>query len=74
MLGNATSPNIAAIKPGAPVQALPGTPQAPVKVDRLAPISLNDPELDGGTDLLGAAPRVRQCRKNPRAIGWSSTA
>ena len=57
MLGNATSPNIAAIKPGAPVQALPGTPQAPVKVDRLAPISLNDPELDGGTELLGAAPR-----------------
>jgi len=58
MLGNATSPDIAAIKPGAPVQALPGTPQAPVKVDRLAPISLNDPELDGGTDLLGAAPRA----------------
>ncbi|WP_271898261.1 DUF459 domain-containing protein [Candidatus Phyllobacterium onerii] len=57
MLGNATSPNIAAIKPGAPVQALPGTPQAPVKVDRLAPISLNDPELDGGTELLGASPR-----------------
>jgi hypothetical protein len=57
MLGNATSPDIAAIKPGAPVQALPDTPQAPAKVDRLAPISLNDPELDGGTDLLGAAPR-----------------
>lgn len=57
MLGNATSPDVAAIKPGAPVQALPGTPQAPVKVDRLAPISLSDPELDGGTDLLGAAPR-----------------
>ena len=61
MLGNATSPEIAAIKPGAPVQALPGTPQPPVKVDRLAPISLNDPELDGGTDLLGrcAASRIR---------------
>ncbi len=57
MLGNATSPEIAAIKPGAPVQALPGTPQPPVRVDRLAPISLNDPELDGGTDLLGGAPR-----------------
>jgi hypothetical protein len=57
MLGNATSPDIAAIKPGAPVQALPDTPQGPMKVDRLAPISLSDPELDGGTDLLGAAPR-----------------
>ncbi|MBB3233210.1 SGNH/GDSL hydrolase family protein [Phyllobacterium endophyticum] len=57
MLGNATSPDIAAIKPGAPVQALPGTPQAPVTVDRVAPISLNDPELDGGSALLGAVPR-----------------
>jgi uncharacterized protein len=57
MLGNATSPDIAAIKPGAPVQALPDTPQSPMKVDRLAPISLSDPELDGGTDLLGGAPR-----------------
>ncbi|WP_182551839.1 DUF459 domain-containing protein [Phyllobacterium myrsinacearum] len=57
MLGNATSPAIAAIKPGSPVQALPETPQAPVKIDRIAPISLNDPELDGGTDLLGAAPK-----------------
>lgn len=57
MLGNATSPAIAAVKPGSPVQALPETPQAPVKVDRIAPISLSDPELDGGTDLLGAAPK-----------------
>lgn len=58
MLGTATAPDIAAIKPGAPVQALPETPSGPVKVDRLAPISLNDPELDGGTDLLGATPRA----------------
>ncbi|MEK1886294.1 MAG: DUF459 domain-containing protein [Phyllobacterium sp.] len=57
MLGNATSPDIAAIKPGAPVQALPGASGAPAKIDRLAPVSLSDPELDGGTDLLGAAPR-----------------
>ncbi len=58
MLGNAISPDIAAIKPGAPVQALPGASQVPLKVDRLAPISLNDPELDGGTDLLGAGPHA----------------
>ncbi len=56
LLGTATAPDIAAIKPGAPVQALPEIPSGPVKVDRLAPISLNDPELDGGTDLLGASP------------------
>lgn len=58
MLGSATSPTIAAIKPGAPVQSLPESPAGPIKVDRLAPISLNDPELDGGTDLLGATPRA----------------
>jgi uncharacterized protein len=54
ILGNATAPDIATVKPGAPVQALPEGATGPVKVDRLAPISLNDPELDGGTDLLGA--------------------
>jgi uncharacterized protein len=58
LLGAATAPDIAAIKPGAPVQALPETPSGPVKVDRLAPISLNDPELDGGTYLLGAPTRT----------------
>ncbi|MHC1548121.1 SGNH/GDSL hydrolase family protein [Phyllobacterium sp. K27] len=58
LLGTATAPDVAAIKPGAPVQALPETPSGPVKVDRLAPISLNDPELDGGTDLLGAPTRA----------------
>ncbi|EJN04599.1 DUF459 domain-containing protein [Phyllobacterium sp. YR531] len=57
LLGTATAPNIAAIKPGAPVQALPEIPSGPIKVDRLAPISLSDPELDGGTDLLGAPTR-----------------
>lgn len=64
MLGNATSPAIAAIKPGSPVQALPETPQAPVKIDRIAPISLSDPELDGGTDLLGAAPKGTAANKS----------
>ena len=56
MLGNATSPDIAAVRPGAPVQAMPEA-RGPFKVDRLAPVSLNDPELDGGTALLGATPR-----------------
>lgn len=69
LLGTATSPDIAAIKPGAPVQALPETPSGPVKVDRLAPISLSDPELDGGTDLLGAPARpVPAAEKSARDL------
>ncbi|MEJ1119913.1 DUF459 domain-containing protein [Phyllobacterium sp. CCNWLW109] len=69
MLGTATAPDIAAIKPGAPVQALPETPSGPVRVDRLAPISLNDPELDGGTDLLGASTRsVPAAEKSDRDL------
>ncbi|WP_274627806.1 DUF459 domain-containing protein [Arvimicrobium flavum] len=48
-----------------PTGALPGGPAlpdaaidplAPMPVDRTVPISLDDPELDGGTELLGALP------------------
>lgn len=39
------------------VPALPGpvAPADPRSIDRTPPISLNDPELDGGTELLGAS-------------------
>ncbi|WP_204336668.1 hypothetical protein, partial [Proteus mirabilis] len=30
----------------------------------IAPISLSDPELDGGTDLLGAAPKAAAADKS----------
>ncbi|RRI07847.1 DUF459 domain-containing protein [Mesorhizobium tamadayense] len=43
---------------GAPVEA-PKPAAAPVIVDRTAPMLLSDPALDGGTELLGAAPPAK---------------
>lgn len=43
---------------GAPVEA-PKPAAAPVIVDRTAPMLLGDPALDGGSELLGAAPPVK---------------
>jgi hypothetical protein len=43
---------------GAPVEA-PKPDAAPVIVDRTAPMLLSDPALDGGSELLGAAPPAR---------------
>ncbi|MGB3391060.1 MAG: DUF459 domain-containing protein [Pseudaminobacter sp.] len=51
ILGEATAPGAAETTPALPVLA-PDAPAAPV--DRTVPISLSDPELDGGTELLGA--------------------
>ncbi|ESZ66449.1 DUF459 domain-containing protein [Mesorhizobium sp. C120A] len=44
----------AAAPAGAPVEAR-SLPAAPIVVDRTVPMLLNDPALDGGTELLGAA-------------------
>jgi len=44
--------------PAAEIAALPdlkGDPRAPLPVDRTVPMLLDDPQLDGGTELLGAA-------------------
>ncbi|WP_027165185.1 DUF459 domain-containing protein [Mesorhizobium sp. WSM3224] len=43
---------------GAPVEA-PAPATAPVIVDRTAPMLLGDPALDGGSELLGAAPPAK---------------
>lgn len=53
---------IGTFKPGIPLAAGPGglapkapdEPVGPVDIDRTVPISLTDPELDGGQELLGA--------------------
>ncbi|ODT17691.1 MAG: hypothetical protein ABS57_07710 [Mesorhizobium sp. SCN 65-12] len=34
-------------------QATPGELNVPVNIDRTVPVSLSDPELDGGTELMG---------------------
>lgn len=49
-------------------QNLPGIavdPAAIAKIDRTVPISLTDPELDGGSELLGLAPAPRQRPQTP---------
>ncbi|MCA0010914.1 DUF459 domain-containing protein [Mesorhizobium sp. B292B1B] len=43
---------------GAPVEA-PAPAAAPIVIDRTAPMLLSDPALDGGTELLGAAPPAK---------------
>lgn len=42
------------IVPASLPQAAPTPLTAPVNIDRTAPVSLGDPALDGGTELLGA--------------------
>jgi uncharacterized protein len=44
---------------GAPVEAAPAPALVPVIVDRTVPMLLNDPALDGGSELLGAAPPAK---------------
>ncbi len=41
---------------GLPAVVSPDGTPAPVMIDRTPPMLLNDPALDGGTELLGAAP------------------
>jgi uncharacterized protein len=52
ILGTTASPMVGTLTPG----ALPGMsaqPSAVPAIDRTVPISLSDPELDGGSELLG---------------------
>lgn len=65
LLGESTTPSVAALTPASlPKVAVPdidiGT------IDRTQPISLKDPELDGGTELLGS---VAQPKRNARSPG-----
>lgn len=52
ILGETATSGMAATAPALPVLAPDDASAAPV--DRTVPISLSDPELDGGTELLGA--------------------
>lgn len=55
ILGSAKPALIGALGPnGVPAQT-PGAPVLPTDIDRTNPISLTDPELDGGMELLGAS-------------------
>ncbi|MFD1985951.1 DUF459 domain-containing protein [Mesorhizobium newzealandense] len=48
---------------GAPVEA-PAPAAAPIVIDRTAPMLLSDPALDGGSELLGAAPPPAKTNPN----------
>ncbi|MCZ8544381.1 DUF459 domain-containing protein [Mesorhizobium qingshengii] len=59
------SPVTASAPAGAPVEA-PAPAAAPIVIDRTAPMLLSDPALDGGSELLGAAPPAKA---NPNLPG-----
>jgi hypothetical protein len=62
IFGETTGPEPVALAPAALPAVAPGAPNA-APVDRTVPISLADPQLDGGTELLGAqAPQKREAR------------
>lgn len=66
LLGVSTSPEVAVIKPGTTPPSMLDPLGALIKVDRIAPISFNDPEIDGGTDLLGGTPKGPSTTKLPQ--------
>lgn len=61
ILGLATPGSVvtASAPAGAPAEA-PSPAAAPIVVDRTVPMLLNDPALDGGSELLGAAPPAKR--------------
>ncbi|EHK57687.1 DUF459 domain-containing protein [Allomesorhizobium alhagi] len=62
ILGETTGPEPVAMAPATLPAVAPGAPNA-APVDRTAPISLADPQLDGATELLGAqAPKKQEAR------------
>lgn len=59
--------NPAAPPAGAPVSVNPGEAPAPATLDRTPPMLLSDPALDGGAELLGAAPAAAAPPGKPAA-------
>jgi hypothetical protein len=61
ILGLATPASVvtASAPAGAPVEA-PSPIAAPIVIDRTVPMLLSDPALDGGSELLGAAPPAKR--------------
>ncbi|RCS24062.1 DUF459 domain-containing protein [Phyllobacterium salinisoli] len=53
LLGGSLSPD-GVQKPGDLPQQAPAEAKAPARIDRIAPVSLNDLDLDGSNELLGA--------------------
>ncbi|MCO5060068.1 MAG: DUF459 domain-containing protein, partial [Rhizobiaceae bacterium] len=54
LLGDAVAPGLEQLEPGG-IPQVPVTPDGVANIERTAPISFADPELDGGAELLGHA-------------------
>src|SRR5690606_37026027 len=65
ILGDAASPEIAALPPGG-LAPHPVEGHEPADIDRTQPIALRDPELDGGSALLGGGTVVPRSAEPPR--------
>ena len=67
LLGAAADSSIATLGPESlPDMQMPPTPDAPVDIVRTLPVAMTDPDLDGGTELLGAAPPQPALARSPR--------
>jgi len=70
LLGDQASPDITRLDTGNPLPAqqasLPGA--EPEKVTRTPPMSLTDPDLDGGSQLLGGTPAPASTTPSPRDL------
>jgi len=70
LLGNQASPDITRLDTGSPLPAqqasLPGA--EPEKIVSTPPMSLSDPDLDGGSQLLGASPAPAAAAASPRDL------
>lgn len=65
LLGETTSPEAATGEPTALPAIAPDETGVLAPIDRTVPISLNDPELDGGMELLGARPSADIAARSP---------
>jgi hypothetical protein len=70
ILGDQASPDITRLDTGNPLPAqqanLPGAESE--KITRTQPISLSDPDLDGGSQLLGSTPAPAAVTSSPRDL------
>ncbi|MGY5778934.1 SGNH/GDSL hydrolase family protein [Rhizobium sp. LEGMi135b] len=70
ILGDKASPDITRLDTGNPLPAqqanLPGAESE--KITRTQPISLSDPDLDGGSQLLGSTPAPATVTSSPRDL------
>jgi len=70
ILGDQASPDITRLDTNNPLPAqqanLPGT--EPEKITRTQPMSLSDPDLDGGSQLLGSNPAPAATTSSPRDL------